>query len=186
MKAASIRKYLRPQKIASRRSTWNNAFASALALHDTFDVATVSDAIKDLGQDPTAALNCVYCGEAAATWDHLFKRVEKGQYSGYGHFIRNLVPCCRTCNERKGGRPWRDWMQTFEGPAAASRQKHLEEYTNKVPLQRLTIDDLFQIAPAEVKRYVEIKELIFGLLSEADSLAEAIREKAIAKQTSKD
>lgn len=110
MKAIAIKKYLRPSTVMGRKSTFTNAFASALAPHDVYDVAAVAAAMRDLGQDPDGDLACVYCGREAATWDHVFNRVVKGDFSGHGHRIRNLVPCCRSCNESKGQKAWLDYL----------------------------------------------------------------------------
>ncbi|WP_313138288.1 hypothetical protein [Paracoccus jeotgali] len=85
MKASSVKKYLRPSTIMGRKSTFANAFASALAPYDIYVPAEVADAMRDLGQDPDAELQCVYCGAEAATWDHVFNRVIKGDFSGHGH-----------------------------------------------------------------------------------------------------
>ncbi len=93
-----------------RKSTVANAFASALAPHDVYSVSAVAGALRALDQGADTELLCVYCGMQAATWDHVFNRVVKGEFSGHGHRIRNLVPCCRSCNERKGSMQWRDFL----------------------------------------------------------------------------
>jgi|GEM_PF-6750080 len=55
-----------------------------------------------LDQGPTSDLECLFCGAPAASWDHLESIVLAKQYNPPGHVIGNLVPACRTCNERKG------------------------------------------------------------------------------------
>ena len=177
MKLATIKKYLRPQRIRSRRSTWSNAFASALAPHDDYDKPLVADAIRDLGQSPEGELLCVYCGEAAATWDHVFNRVERGEFSGYGHRIRNLVPSCRTCNERKGSKSWRDWLEQLAPPEIEKRISQIEHFLQHANAQRITPDDFKRVAPKEYDRFIEIRDQVFELLDEADDLAEIIRAK---------
>ena len=126
--ASSIKNYLRPSTIMGRKSTFSSAFASALAPYDTYNPAAVSEAIRDLGQDPNAELECVYCGAKAATWDHVFSRVVNGDFSGHGHRIRNLVPSCRTCNESKGKKPWREFLETRNPPDKDVRINRMERF----------------------------------------------------------
>lgn len=177
MKMDTIRKYLRPQKISSRRSTFNNAFASALALHDEYDRGTVARALVHLGQDPDKDLLCVYCDKEAATWDHLYKRVDAGEYSGHGHHIRNLVPSCRTCNERKGGKSWEEWIDILSPPNALDRKSRIQLYISESG-QRMGLAELEKAASKEMARYREIKRQVFTLLTEADEIAHRIRERA--------
>lgn len=178
MKASSIKKYLRPSNIMGRKSTFSNAFASALAPHDTYTAATVAEAIRDLGQDPDADLLCVYCGEAAATWDHVFNRVVKGDFSGHGHRIRNLVPCCRTCNESKGSKSWRDYFNALDPPDRDLRLGRMERFLGTADTQPVGTEAMRHKAGAELERFLEIRTQVFELMAEADRLAAIIRQKA--------
>ena len=177
MKLGSIKRRLRPQRLNNRRSTWSNAFASALAPHDNFDGALVAEAIRDLGQDPSGKLECVYCGESAATWDHVFNRVEQGEFSGYGHQIRNLVPSCRACNERKGKMNWRQWLKQLAPADLEMRIARMEKFLRQGGVRKITPEDFRRAAPGEYDRFLEIRRQIFELLNEADNLAETIRER---------
>lgn len=181
MKIDSIRRYLRPQTIMSRKSTFSNAFASALAPHDAFSGPLVAEAMRDLGKDPTKDLSCVYCGEPAATWDHVFNRVIKGEFSGHGHHIRNLVPCCRTCNERKGQRHWRDWLASVGVDDEAERADRIERFLTPLESQQVAPEQFQRLAGKEMARYLEIRQLVFDLLQEADGLAASIRQKTGAR-----
>lgn len=178
MKLESIKKHLRPQRLNSRRSTWSNAFASALAPHDDFNEMLVAEALRDLGQDPGTELKCVYCGEPAATWDHVFNKVEQGEFSGYGHQIRNLVPSCRTCNERKGKMPWYKWLKRLSPPDWKKRIARMEKFLRRGEGRRISPEDFKRTAGDEYCRFIEIRGQIFELLDEADNLAEIIREKS--------
>jgi len=128
LKVSSIKKHLKPNTIRGRKSTFSNAFASALAPYDEYSEAAVAKAIEDLDQDPTEDLNCVYCGKEAATWDHVFNRVVAGEFSGYGHRIRNLVPCCRTCNERKGKKHWKTFLEHLNSADKDQRIARMERF----------------------------------------------------------
>ena len=177
MKAVTIKKYLKPSTVMGRKSTFANAFASALAPHDEYVPAVVEEAMLDLGQDPDGELQCVYCGAEAATWDHVFNRVVKGDFSGYGHQIRNLVPCCRTCNERKGQKPWRDFLETRDPPDKEERIRLMEQFLAKKDAQPVDTAAMSQLAGDELGRFLEIRSQVFDLLAEADRLAAIIREK---------
>jgi hypothetical protein len=178
VKAISIKKYLRPSTIMGRKSTFANAFASALAPHDTYTAAAVAQAIRDLGQDPDADLLCVYCGQPAATWDHVFNRVVKGDFSGHGHRIRNLVPCCRSCNESKGQKPWRDYLEVLDPPDKDARVARMQAFLSVPAAQPVGTEDMRHKAGEELERFLEIRSQIFALMAEADRLAVVIRQKA--------
>lgn len=178
MKAITIKKYLRPSTIMGRKSTFANAFASALAPHDTYTAAAVAAAIRDLGQDPDADLACVYCGREAATWDHVFNRVVKGDFSGHGHRIRNLVPCCRSCNESKGQKPWRDYLNVLNPPDREARASRMEAFLSTADAQPVGTEAMRHKAGAELERFLEVRSQIFDLMAEADRLAVIIRHKA--------
>ncbi|WP_143271199.1 MULTISPECIES: HNH endonuclease [unclassified Azospirillum] len=178
MKASSIKKYLRPSTIMGRKSTFANAFASALAPHDIYIPAAVAEAMRDLEQDPGSELQCVYCGAEAATWDHVFNRVVKGDFSGHGHRIRNLVPCCRTCNESKGQKPWREFLEIRNPPDKDVRIRRMERFLNNADAQPIGTEAMRHKADEELKRFLEIRSQVFDLMAEADRLAAIIRQKA--------
>jgi hypothetical protein len=177
VKASSIKKYLRPSTVMGRKSTFSNAFASALAPHDNYKPDEVADAIKDLGQDPDGELHCVYCGTEAATWDHVFNRVIKGDFSGHGHRVRNLVPCCRTCNESKGQKPWRDFFETRNPIDKEERVRRMEQFLGSAAAQPIGTEEMMQKAGEELERFREIRSQVFELMAEADLLATIIRQK---------
>lgn len=174
LKASSIKKYLKPNTIQGRKSTFSNAFASALAPYDAYSEAAVAEAISDLDQDPTKDL---YCEKEAATWDHVFNRVVNGEFSGYGHRIRNLVPCCRTCNERKGKKHWKTFLELLNPEDKDQRIGRMERFLNAH-----TAPDDYEIiqskAPEELRQFLQTRAEIFRLMAEADHLAELIRKKA--------
>lgn len=179
MRAPGIRKYLRATRIIGRKSTFSNAFASALAPHDEYSSEEVAAAITDLGQDPHSDLECVYCGAEAATWDHVFNRVFNGEFSGHGHRIRNLVPCCRTCNERKGKKHWRDFLEQLAPSQKELRIARMESFLDSRDAQPTTIEQMRVSAPNELDRFFAIRTEVFQLLKEADDLAVEIRRKAL-------
>ncbi len=178
MKLESIKKYLHSSTIMERKSTFSNAFASALAPHDIYIPAVVAQAMRDLGQEAGAELQCVYCGESAATWDHVFNRVIKGEFSGHGHRIRNLVPSCRTCNERKGPKLWREFLETLNPSDKDVRILRMEKFLSSADAQPINTEAMRHKAGEELKRFLEIRSQVFDLMAEADRLAVIIRQKS--------
>jgi len=160
-----------------RKSTFANAFASALAPHDSYVAEVVADDMRDLGQDPDGELQCVYCGAEAATWDHVFNRVVKGDFSGHGHQIRNLVPSCRICNESKGQKPWREFFETRNPPDKEERVRRMEVFLSRTEAQPIDTEVMRQRAGDELARFLEIRSQVFDLIAEADRLAAIIRQK---------
>lgn len=174
MKAESIKKYLRPDRIAGRKSTFAGAFASALAPYEEYDADSVRRAMEDLGQDPDD-LCCSYCGAPAPTWDHLSNRVVRGEFSGHGHFIRNLVPCCRSCNERKGGRTWEAHIDRLGRDDAEERKERIRTFIRHGYTQ-VTTDELREAAPEAYDEFVKNRDEVFRLIARSDDLAKEIRE----------
>ena len=177
----SIKKHLKPYKIYySRSTTINHAFASAVAPSDVFDKDRIIDAIRMLGQDPDEPLKCAYCYAEAETWDHIFAIVKDSEFSGHGHRLGNLLPCCKSCNSNKGNSNWLEYLNKAERFSKVS-EPNLEEKIKLIEsyLLKYSIRDNFLENSAEMKDLRKIKDKVLDLLRQADSLAEAIRKKAL-------
>src|SRR5687767_8294859 len=112
MNKKSIKTHLKSYSIfQKRKTTINHAFASALAPADSYEDEILSDALECLGQDSNKDLRCVYCDNEAQTWDHLIGLVKDSELRGYGHQIGNLVPCCKSCNSKKGSKDWKLFLR---------------------------------------------------------------------------
>jgi hypothetical protein len=176
MRYPSIRQHLRPYKIvASRKTTINHAFAAAISPHDDYDEARLREAIAVLGQDPDNHLFCVYCGGLAQTWDHVFATVKASKFSGFGHRLGNLLPCCKPCNSAKGNKHWNLYLKEVNLPDAT--------YETAVQciglyLGQYAVQDSLPVASPEYEQLQEIRLEVLVLLAEADRVAEVIREKA--------
>ena len=179
MKKKSIKSHLSKYSLVQKRSTTiNHAFASALAPFDVYDENKINAAITFLGQDPESDLTCVFCGNAAETWDHLVSLVEGGKLRGLGHQIGNLVPCCKLCNSQKGAKDFAAFIKDFakikgdRSELASMLTLYVKKFAKPVNTA------LFEsCVPEQWFRYNEIKKEIIDLLKEADGLAEALREK---------
>lgn len=178
MKREKMRAYLRPFRAYGRVSTSiTRALAGAIAPVESYDDTRVAEALLLLGQDPDGDLACVYCGNPAGTWDHVFGLVADGHFSGYGHVLGNLVPCCSTCNSRKN-RHWRDFVigQHSNSDEAAAIIERIERYLAEYGGPPLTDEVLRSRHPAEMAELDDIKSQIFDLLHRADDVATIIRD----------
>jgi hypothetical protein len=177
----SIARHLRRYLIITRISTIRNAFASAIAPSDGWDIKTVlprvEEALSKMGQTDLKKLTCVYCNRDAETWDHLVKLVKGGKLNdeGYGHQIGNLAPCCKNCNSAKQGRDFREFVEndsSIEGDrndliARLEAHLHSAQLIDKIFLEQRGGD--------EYKRYQEILDDVRKLFEKADALAEVLR-----------
>lgn len=176
----SIRKHLQPYSIAKRRiTTINHAFASAIAPSEAYDPMRTARAIKDLGQNPDEELNCVYCGRRAETWDHVYGLVRLKQYSGYGHTLGNLGPCCSKCNSRKGGKEWTVFIQGMIKDKAELQKRItvMRSYFRKRSPQLVSLSQIEKLCPHEMSHMRTLQRRIISSMEEADEIAARMREK---------
>jgi hypothetical protein len=158
-----------------RKTTMNHAFAAAIAPCDQYDPERVMEDIKLLGQDPTNDLSCVYCDSPAETWDHVFATVKASIFSGAGHRLGNLLPCCKPCNSRKGNRSWDAFILSREvdSPERTARITRISRF-----IEVFFFKDEVPTSSPEYLRLVEIRNQVFDLMREADKIALTIRGQA--------
>ncbi len=176
MRYKDIRRFLRPYSmVASRTTTISHAFAASIAPCDAFDDQSVRMALMVLDQDPDAELECAYCGARAETWDHVHATVQNKKFSGYGHRLGNLLPCCKPCNSKKGNKNWLVFLQTLPITEAlrAERESRITSY--------LRVYGAKDPVPEHLPEYEQLQELrrqVLQLFREADELARVIRTKS--------
>ena len=173
MRIKSIASHLRPYvMLARRRTTINHAFAAAVAPSDSYDEAAVAAAMRVLGQDPAGDLECAYCGAPAETWDHIEATVKNSRFSGYGHRLGNLLPCCKPCNSKKGNKSWQVHLAALvmdEGEKA-HRSDAIAAF-----LDQYAVRDRASENSADHQRLDDIREMVLSLLKEGDQISERIR-----------
>lgn len=173
MHYSKIKTHLRAYSIAARRKTTiNHAFASAVAPFDKFDNQVVRDAISSLGQDPDGDLRCAYCDSDAETWDHVNGIVKGGKFSGFGHRIGNLLPCCKSCNSAKGNKDWKSYIASVS-MSKATREKRISVIQSY--LDQYMVSDSLPDGLPEVTELEEIKNQVHSLMSRADKVASDLR-----------
>lgn len=146
MKKNDIKRHLKDYSIfANRSSTISHAFASALSIADDYDEEKINIALRILGQDPGEDLFCAYCGNSAQTWDHIKAIVNGTTFSGFGHQINNLLPCCKDCNSTKGNKDWKLFLR-IKGLDTEVRINRIECYINNnyVDMKNLLLTEEFK------------------------------------------
>lgn len=178
MRYTSIKGHLKAYSIYARRATTiNHAFAAAVAPHDAFDDKRVRAAMMVLGQDPDEAIACVYCGGAAETWDHVHATVVNKEFSGHGHRLGNLLPCCKPCNSKKAGKDWQAYLGQMSLPEGVrgEREKRISRY-----LKKYGVVDAVPEQSAEYRELIRLRGEVLEIFKRADELAAKIRGKARA------
>lgn len=176
MHYSSIKQHLRPYCIvARRRTTINHAFAACIAPHDAYDAERVKEAIVVLGQDLEKAIRCAYCGGEAETWDHVHATVSKTKFSGHGHRLGNLLPCCKPCNSQKGNKDWLQFLKTLRMPEAerAERERRIAEYLGRFGV----LDEIPEQSP-EYEELLRLRVEVLEIFKRADELAAIIRSRS--------
>lgn len=173
MRIKSAAAHLRPYRmLANRRTTINHMFAAAIAPHDEYNASRVREAVALLGDDPDGDLTCAYCGAPAETWDHVFATVRNSRFSGHGHRLGNLLPCCKPCNSKKGNKDWHAHLVSLPMPEMDRERRtiKIERY-----LSTFACDDSDPPLTQDRQRLDVIREQILSLMAEGDAVAARIR-----------
>lgn len=174
MRYSDLKRHLKPYLIRrSRTTTINHAFAAAVAPCDEYDDVRVCEAMRYLGQANLDELRCAYCGDLADTWDHIFATVHKKEFSGYGHRLGNLLPCCKPCNSSKGNKRWVGYLEARVRDLIVfvERRQLIDAYLKRYA----RLDTLVSEELPEYKELKMLQEQILNLFLQADQLAEKIR-----------
>jgi hypothetical protein len=119
-------------------------------------------------------LVCAYCGSDAETWDHVHATVRDKKFSGYGHRLGNLLPCCKLCNSKKGNKDWRAFLA---GVSASDTERKEREDRIDAYLYRYSANDVIPDHLPEYRELQDIRQQVLTLLGEADRLANIVRSK---------
>lgn len=114
-------KFRKPLKITDRTSSITNSFVQAVIPWVPPSLSERAEALRMLGMDEDTIV-CAYCGGVASDWDHLRPLVRNKRPTGYVSNYKNLVPACGRCNQSKGSKEWRTWIQGKAKGSPASRK----------------------------------------------------------------
>jgi len=172
------------QTMVSRKSSITNAFVNSVIPVVQPSLDEIEQALSLLGMVPSD-VRCAYCGDKKTEWDHLRPLVLKHRPTGFISEIANLVPSCGKCNQSKGNKPWRDWMQSNKGlsPSArgildiADRIARLDAYEKWRPP---TIVDFETILGRDAwKKYWSLWERVNAELRKCQEVANSMRSQII-------
>jgi hypothetical protein len=167
-----FKKQMKKYKTTNRTSTLSHAFASALAMSEIYDEDVLIEKLAILGQDPDEPLHCVFCQAAARTIDHLNGLVSNSKFTGHGHVIGNLVPCCELCNQSKGNKPWREFA--YSNGTSPEQIERIAAYEALAP-KPMSEDELRILYPDLMEAYERLRNLSHELLRTTDNLASEIQ-----------
>lgn len=133
-----------PVKITDRKTSITNAFANSIIPVVPPTNFQVEEALRILNLNKDD-LRCTYCGSHATEWDHLRPLIVRQKPTGFISEIRNLVPSCGKCNQSKGNKGWREWINSnaprspktrgvTDVPSRVERLEEFEKWGAVVPL----------------------------------------------------
>lgn len=100
---------------------------------------------------------CSYCGQGATienrgiVADHVVPATE------FGEFVKgNVIPACQTCNDSRGNRCWREYINTKQGDDLPFRISKIEQQLEANPYTAPTPDTV--LTSQELEKYNLILE----------------------------
>lgn len=110
---ASLIGYKDPNRVTvtGRKSSITNAFVNGIIPYKKPNQQQVDDALRVLGMTKEN-VSCAFCGNPYTEWDHINAIVRNKRPTGFITEIHNLVPACGKCNQSKGNRDWREWINS--------------------------------------------------------------------------
>jgi hypothetical protein len=168
------------QTMLSRKSSITNAFVCSIIPVVPPTEQEVGQALRILGMEPPN-LRCAYCGDAYTEWDHLRPLVIKRRPTGYVSEIGNLVPSCGKCNQSKGNKEWRLWIESKAALSPGARNvprldekiRRLEAYQKWRPVVRFEFESV--VNKELWHRYWEDLEKVISALRDSQKLASEVK-----------
>lgn len=139
---------------------------------------------KELLKQKKVILNmnghCEYCGvivKKSATGDHFYALIEKGMPTEYCNDICNKIPACASCNSPKGGKHWKEWINSSNGN---NPTLNMNDEQKAALLDKLTRYDTFMQQHCRRKRYNKqvIETALKNLMEQVDKTIEYMNENA--------
>lgn len=184
-------RYKRTRKITHRVSSVTNGFVQAILPDAIPDADEHARYLALLGIDPDR-MTCVYCGDPAHHWDHLFPYVTAKRPTGFFNEPRNIVPACGPCNTSKSGHHWRTWMfGKAKGSPKTRKIEQIDELAARLETFVLEVGlkdiDVRALVPPELwDSYWAKRDLVEANLFEAQAQAAVIKkiiEQALSEES---
>jgi hypothetical protein len=101
--------------------------------------------------------------------------VKDSRFSGHGHRLGNLLPCCKPCNSRKGNKPWQAHLASL-----ALTEEELAERAEAITrhIDLFGMVDEHALATPDHQRLDQIRGQILALMTEGDEIAARIHAQA--------
>ena len=169
-----------PVKITSRCSSITNAFYNGIIPVIEPSDDEIKEALETLGMTEDT-ICCAYCGDRYTEWDHLNPLVENKRPTGFISEIHNLVPACGKCNQSKGNKNWKTWMQSSAAlspttrniPDIDERINRIEKYEQKYQPRRY---DLRAIVGNDLwEQHLHNRDAIIEKMKESQELSDKIK-----------
>jgi predicted metal-binding transcription factor (methanogenesis marker protein 9) len=98
-------------------------------------------------------------------------------FTGYGHELGNLVPCCKKCNSSKGRKNYIEFINKLDKNDSEKIElvSKLTDYKNHFLINKVDINS--EEYNKLTEKFYSIRNEIFELMKKADIEAEIIREK---------
>ena len=154
-------------KITGRTSSITNAFGNGIIPSVQPTQEQIKKALNILGMTEET-ICCSYCGNPCTEWDHFHPLIIDKKPTGYISEINNLVPACSKCNQSKGNKNWRVWIEsdakqspkTRKIPDLQERIKKLENYEEQCKCTKLKFEEIPEIKDEWVKYWSNHDELL--------------------------
>lgn len=177
----------KPVSVKGRTSSITNAFFNWIIPIEYPSNEEVETALEALGMT-RETICCAYCGDSCTEWDHFFPLIENKRPTGFISEIHNLVPCCGKCNQSKGNKNWKSWIQSDakQSPKTrriadlADRIEKLEYYEKRFSRKKYDYEGM--VGRENWKQYIQEMDTLHEMLKtcqkQSDIIKARIKERA--------
>ena len=115
---------------------------------------------------------CSYCGQGPTknnrgiVADHVVPATDFGEF-----VIGNVIPACQTCNDSRGNKHWKEFINTKPSPQLQSRISKIERYLENYPYTAPTPESV--LTSDELKKYNELQLKWESINTQAKELYES-------------
>lgn len=165
--------------VKARSSSITNAFFNGIIPCIEPTDKEIAEALEVL--DMTNDVHCAYCGDKMSEWDHFHPLIVDKEPTGYITEIHNLVPSCGKCNQSKGNKDWKEWMNSDAKQSPKTRGvdnleqriERLEEYEKRFKPKKY---DLKAIVGEELwTKHLKNLKGIINMMKEAQHTSDEIQ-----------
>jgi hypothetical protein len=161
--------------LIKRTSTIANAMAHSIIFKE--DLITEYQTWLDRFNQKENNERCVYCDQKATSVDHVYNLVKNGLPTGYNTERNNLVPCCSTCNSKKGSKVINDFFNTDYFKSISGYQERQRKLNTVLMNYKPLKLDFKLILKDDFNKYVKMKDELNKMIIKFDSELIELRNK---------